>query len=72
MHQNIQEQVEKDTLRFHAAKEHVRLELLKVFKEHFYNLDKAEWSVNDLKLTIQFAKKQQGKSKKPNSMDTSA
>ena len=49
----------------------MRRELEKVFKEQFYNLEKAECNVADLKLTIQYAKRQQGKNKKPNTMDTS-
>ena len=43
-----------------------------MFKEQFYQQEKAEHNVADLKTTIVFAKRQQGKNKKSNGMDTSA
>ena len=67
-----QDQLNYFQQRVKAAKEHVRGELEAVFKAQFYDKNKGVWSVNDLKLSVQLAKKQQGKSKKPNAMDTSA
>ncbi len=58
--------------RYAAAKEKLRREFEKVFKEQFYHNSRGEWNRKDLQLTISFAKKNKSRCSAQGAMDTSA